>query len=285
MFIKTCMNIGFYIALGLGLSGFVYAVEQAPAKNVGKLEPQIRIEPSTVASEQTIPIEKLRPFLRTSLIFADKKQFKETPYIIAQANGQTEGGAAGSILYVHGIQEAEEPMYNVYKGGKAYKHPNTGEMLGFEALAIGTAELQSVGEVSEFKVIKASESIENGGRVLPSFVATLPSNLIMRPAKYTGNAGLILSARDGLDQIGLNQVVVISLGKREGIEEGNILDIYQTGKKVRDPESKGWRLRTITLPDTRVGKILVFQAHEKLSLALILEAKEVIHLLDKVKSP
>lgn len=291
MQIKALGKIGIFIALGAGLNGMIQAAAQTNTEKTNrppqiiKLEPQIREQPSMVASERSISTEALRPFLNSSLIFENKKQFNETPYIIAQSNGLTEGGALGSTLYVHGIKEAEEPIYNIYKGGKNYKHPVTGEMLGFEALSIGAAELQSLGDVAQFKITKAIESIENGARLLPSFVSTLPPSLIMRPAKYTGDGGFILSVRDGLDQIGRNQIVVISLGKREGIQEGNILDIYQTGKKVPDPASKGWRTRTVRLPDIRVGSVLVFQTHEKLSLALVLEAKEVIHLLDKVKSP
>jgi len=292
MQIKAFRKIGFLVALGVGISGLADAASQSPTTKktnttpqIIKLEPQIRVEAAVIAAERSIPTEALRPFLNTSLIFESKKQFKETPYIIAQPNGHTEGGALGTILYVQGIKEAEEPTYNIYKEGKLYKHPVTKEMLGFEALAIGTAELQSVGDVAQFKITKALESVENGARLLPSFVSTLPTHLIMRPAKYTGDGGFILSVRDGLDQIGRNQIVVISLGKREGIQEGNVLDIYQTGKRVRDPESKGWRVRTVQLPDTRVGSVLVFQTHEKLSLALVIEATEVIHLLDKLKGP
>ncbi len=291
MQIKTFVTIGFYIILGAGLTGVAYAAQKAVmrkgdvSEQVIKLEPQIRVESVVIARERKIPLEVLRSFLNTSVIFEDKKQFKETPYIISQQGGYTEGGALGSILYVGGMKEAEEPVYNIYRGGRNYKHPVTGEMLGFEAIVIGAAELQSVGEVAQFKIIKAVENIENGARLLPNFVSTLPASLTMRPANYGGAGGFILSVRGGLNQIGRNQVVMISVGKREGIQEGHMLNIYQGGKKVPDPESKGWRTRTITLPDIRVGSLLVFQTYDKLSLALVLEAKEVIHLLDKVKSP
>ncbi len=250
-----------------------------------KLEPKIRAEsPSTIFK---IPVSTIRPYLKTSLILDSKEQFMEAPYVVAQNHGQLYGGT-GTILYVLGLNETEEFTHQIYKEGQIYHHPVTHEMLGFEALTIATAELAepaAQGEAAQFKVTSVVEPVEVGSRLFPSYASVLPTQLKMKPANALAGEGYILSTRDGMNEIGLNHVVVISLGQREGIEEGDYLDIYQSNRKVVDTVTKNWRKHEIKLPDLRIGRVLVFQTYEKLSLGLVLEANEIVHLLDKVKSP
>ncbi len=275
------LKIGAGIAFSLLFSGLALALDHAE-KEIVKLEPQIRVEKSGLS--RTIPIERIRPFLRSSLILDCKEEFSRAPYIVAEEESAVVGGA-GIVIYAKGIQGPEEVKYTIYQGGKEYKHPKTGEVLGFEANAIGTANLTVAGEPSTLKVETATNGIEVGNRLLPSFTAMLPDTLTIRPVQELAEDGYIMSARDGGDQIGRNSIVFISLGERDGIMEGNLLDVYQTGRVVRDPYAKGWRKKMIQLPDTRVGQLLIFQTYDKMSLGLVLEATEIIHLLDKVKCP
>lgn len=237
------------------------------------------VEPIT-----TLSLKTLRPFIKTSVIFEDKKQYLSAPYVIAEDKQRIEG-YPGSVLYVLGTQCSEEPVYGIYREGRSYTHPSTGEKLGFEAVDIGTAELNTPGDPAVFNVVTATEGIEVGARLLPSFASSLPSTFTVTPAKPIAAEGFILSVRDGLNQAGRNQVVVISLGQREGLVAGNTLDIVQPGRKVVDPKSTRWRKCFVQLPDVRIGSLLVFQTYEKLSLGLILESNEIVNVLDKVKSP
>ena len=270
------LKVGIGITLCILLTGSVFAKTTNTVKRVVKLEPRIRIEP-LVDNAAILPIENIRPFLETSLILDSKQQFSCSPYIIAENESRVEGGT-GTVIYVKGIEDVEEFEYIIYRGGKTYTHPVTKELLGFEAMAIGAAELKTFGEPAVLEVKNAKECIEVGDRVLPHFTSELPTTLTLRPVGEIAEDGYILSVRDGTNQIGRNQVVVISLGQRDGIEEGNILDIYQTGRAVLDPYSKGWQRKKIQLPDNRVGNLLVFQSFDKLSLALVLEATEIVRL-------
>ena len=136
---------------------------------------------------------------------------------------------------------------------------------------------------------EAREVIEAGARLAPSFATELPLNLEIKPAKIKA-IGYVLSTKDmemAQDTgIGQGAVVIISIGRREGLAEGHALEIYRPGQKIADPlGKKGWRAETVQLPDRSVGRLLVFQVHEKLSLALITDTSETIALLDTVKSP
>jgi hypothetical protein len=186
---------------------------------------------------------------------------------------------------VQGINDDDETNFTVYGSGKTYKHPTTGEVLGYGANPIGTAVLETLGSPSTFKVIEAEDGIQTGARLFPSFISELPDDLTLSPPKAIQTQGYILDTKEGLNQIGTNYVVLISLGKREGVEEGNVLNIYQAGKSVKDPMYKGWRTRKIKLPDAKIGKLLVYKTFDKVSLALVLEAVEIVHLQDIVKCP
>jgi hypothetical protein len=253
-------------------------------KEVVKLEPRIRETPTTVGIEQTISLENIKAFLKPSLILDNKRQYMSAPYVVAEDDLHMEGGA-GSILYVQGIRNKDESIYSIYREGRTLCHPITHEILGFEALAIGTAELTACCETAQFKVLTASESIEIDSRLLPSYASLIPSNMTLRAANAS-QEGYILSARDTLDEIGINDVVIISLGQRECLQEGDVMEICQPNLSPTDPMYKGMVGRCkVKLPDKKIGKLLVFQTFEKASVALVIETTGPIHLLDKVRNP
>lgn len=247
-----------------------------------RLGPQIREEPIP-NSIGKISLRKLKPFLKLSLILDNKAQLANAPYVLAENEQRLEGGK-NSILYVRGVQNIDEPLYTIYREGRSYCHPITREPLGFEALAIGTAELQTPCESAEFKVLTSDEAVEVGAKLLPGYAAILPPCLDLKPAEAT-QEGYILSIRDGQDETGKTQVVVLSLGMREGIAEGDILDIYQSNGSVVDPKLTAIIPCKVKLPDSRVGNLFIYQAFEKLSIGYILETKGPVHLLDRVRNP
>jgi hypothetical protein len=75
--------------------------------------------------------------------------------------------------------------------------------------------------------------------------------------------------------------VVINRGKREGLEIGNVLAVYQAGRHIFDKVSQS----NVVLPDTRAGIAMVFEAYEKVSYAIILKTSRPLQVLDVVKNP
>lgn len=258
-----------------------------------KLEPRIRESYDTTGILQNISLENIKVFMKPSLILDNKRQYMCAPYVVAEDDLHMEGGA-GSLLYVQGIRNTDEPIYSIYREGRTLCHPITHEYLGFEALGIGTAELTAFCKATQFRVLTASESIEIGARLLPSYTSILPSDMTLRAANAT-QEGYILAARDAIDQIGINDVVTISLGQRESLQEGDILEICQPNRSPYDPMYKGMQFEKVPLPlvkrckvrlpDTKIGKLMVFQTFEKASVALVIETTGPIHLLDKVRNP
>ncbi|MFK7816741.1 MAG: peptidoglycan-binding protein, partial [Gammaproteobacteria bacterium] len=90
---------------------------------------------------------------------------------------------------------------------------------------------------------------------------------------------------DAISQVGTFQVVTVSLGERDGIEKGHVLDINQAGRVVADPFEKPGSLIDVELPEESAGRALVFRTFEKVSYALIMEASRSIQEGDSATNP
>ena len=93
--------------------------------------------------------------------------------------------------------------------------------------------------------------------------------------------GRIVSALNAVAEIGPKTVVGISLGTREGIEEGNVLRIMRHVGTHKDPLTR----ERYDLPDEESGLVLIFRTYEKMSYGLIMTSTRPVHLLDAVITP
>jgi len=93
--------------------------------------------------------------------------------------------------------------------------------------------------------------------------------------------GVMIAVEGGLTQIGEMSVVVINRGKRDGLQIGNVLAVYQAGKNVFDKVAQS----NVILPDTRVGLAMVYESFEKVSYAIVLRTSRPLQVFDLVKNP
>ncbi len=271
------------VLLGLSVSPWIcVAAQDGPPI---KLKAQIR-ESAVPDRGQSISLAAVRPFLKRSLIFDQRQQLQNMPYVFSDERARALL-LPNSTIYVRGAVDPDESSYDVLnKQYRTYVHPRTKETLGYEAFVIGSATLEQEGDPATFRLTQVQEPVFVGSRVVPSFASVLPLSLNLKPSTIK-TPGYILSAR-GIENnsgVGAGSVVTLSVGAREGVEAGHTLDIYRAGKTMADPMGKkGWRAEKVQLPDRRLGRLLVFQVYEKLSLGLILESAEPLNILDVVKA-
>lgn len=245
-----------------------------------KLTPQGRIIPLDQAIT-TIPIDAIRQFLKEPQVVS-KNVLDKAPYVVANKGGRLIAASLDSI-YVRGIKDGAVRKYTIVRTGNVYKDPVTKEVLGYEALFIGNAKLYRTGDPSTLKVLRTSREIRIGDRLLPSNEKSFDTNFIPRPPSGDIN-GQILAVLDGVTHIGNNQVIVINKGAREGLEPGNVLDVYQKGQTIPDRVTKDHD-DTVTLPDEKAGVVMVFRVFDKISYALVVKASRDLRLLDYIRNP
>ena len=91
----------------------------------------------------------------------------------------------------------------------------------------------------------------------------------------------MIAVDGGLTQIGEMSIVVVNKGRREGLEIGHVVAVYQAGDLVFDKVAE----ENVRLPDTRAGLAMIFESFEKASYAVILKASRPLKVMDKIKNP
>jgi hypothetical protein len=143
--------------------------------------------------------------------------------------------------------------------------------------------LQQPGDPATLAITKADREIRTGDRIMPTIEEELALNYFPRPPEESVK-GSIISVLGGVSQIGRYNVVVIDKGTADGLLAGHELDIYRTGKIVRDDYSP-IKNDAVNLPDEIAGTLMVFRPFERVSYALVMKASQALHVLDKVKTP
>ncbi len=245
-----------------------------------KLSPTVRSTPWDGAIP-TIPVDAIGPFLTRPYVL-DKDQLDSAPYIVDFADEHILGGA-GQKAYVRRIDETEPLKYEIVRPGGPYKDADTGEILGYEALYIGTSELQRTGDPATVFINSTDLESVIGDRLIPAGEEKATANFTPHaPAQPV--EGSIIAVMNGVSQIGQYNVVVLDRGANDGLKPGTVLRVDQRGEVIRDvvtPDSRD----TVTLPDEEAGLLMVFRTFERVSFGLIMHASRVMHVDDRVRNP
>lgn len=249
-----------------------------------KLYPMVR---STQMDDAipVIPLDQIKPFLSGTRV-VEKGQLSDAPFIIAQQGEHVVTGA-GDKIFVEGIEPSSPfTKYWIFRQSKPYIDPKTGDNLGYAADHVGQAELLAPAKAqvpSSMLITQANKEVHKGDRLLPrsatvelkDFQPRIPGRLIN---------GDIISVLDGVTQIGQFDVVVIDRGSNDDLAPGDLLAVFQRGATVENPVKRS-RQRTITLPNTRAGEMMIFRVFDRVSYGLILHATQPMHINDVVQTP
>lgn len=215
----------------------------AAARSVGpgvvRLSPKVRVLPRDAAIP-TIPLDVVNAFLNGSRVVTES-EFNSAPYVVSMGKEHLLGGPE-MTAYARRVEDGSPLQFQVFRRGQVYREPGErvggmyngqGEVLGLEALYVGDAVLQHYGDPATLRVSKATREVLPGDRLFPVTHDPFPSNFIPRafdePVK-----GQVIAVIDGVTQIGQYHVVVLNLGRRDGIEVGHVLAVSQQGEVVVD---------------------------------------------------
>jgi hypothetical protein len=244
-----------------------------------RLRPKVHEEPITEAIP-TIPPEAIQPFLNAPLVVG-RNELKEAGYITVGVDNRLII-ADGSEFYARGLSKssAADTDYRIFRQGQALRNPQTGKVLAYEATYLGDAKMITPGDPAKLVITSVRKEILPKDRLLVAAAKqSLPYYQPHAPKKDL--KGWILAADDAVSEIGPNVVVAISLGRNDGIEDGNVLRIMRHVGKARDPVTG----RLYSIPDEQSGLLMVFRTNEEVSYGLIMEARRSIHLFDTVETP
>lgn len=243
-----------------------------------KLNPRIRVE-ELESAIPAIPLDVIDPFLSGTRVLGPGK-LEGAPYVLMGTQKHVVAGA-GDTVNARGEFDPKVPVYGVFRKGKVYTDDATGEVLGIQAIDIGSAKVTvAEGDVAKLSILRSTQEVRIGDRLLPSEERRIDAIFYPSPpAKDI--SGHIIDVEGGVSQIGPMNVVLIDKGERDGIETGNVLAVFQKGETVRDPVT-GEKVKLI---NERAGLMMVFNVFEKTSFGLVLQADRPLSVGEVVKNP
>lgn len=256
--------------------------------------PQVYSQPDKAAI-QSIPLRAIAPFLSEPLVVSEQEN-SAAGILVATQEGRVFTGAGDTIFATRVTPDVK--TWNVYRKAKPLKDPVSGEILGYEAVHLGVAQVTAAPDEdpsaapegkpaipvpTSLTVLSAKQEIGKGDRLLPAGRPELPSYVPHAPDDDV--RGHVVSIYNGVTETGRYNVVSLSLGKRDGIEIGHVLALHRNrGETVYREDNVGAPQR-FRLPEQRYGLVFVFRVFDRISYALVMDSKGAVAVADSARKP
>lgn len=265
-----------------------------------RLSPRTRSESLKDLAVPTLPPHIIEAFLAEPLI-VDQATIDQAPHIVGTTD-QRVLMASGDRAYVLGNDSSalvktnapDAQQYRIFRDAIPLKDPATQEVLGYEAKYLGNANLlegqrdsvtqgDQPGQPIPATVVisKTKYEVRAGDRLLPAPEREFLNYVPHAPANEVSALVMSIYGDSSVSQAVQNQVIAINKGAREGMEVGTVLELVSRGAKVKDKVTQS----VVQLPDERNGYAMVFRSFDRVSYALIMQAKRGVTVGDKLASP
>lgn len=281
--------------------------------------PQLRLEPgirTEAAPIPAIPLDELQTFLKDIRV-VDTPTLQRSGYVVALEQ-QHMGATAGEKLYVRGLRTQAGQRWAIvrpthlirgfepdgagnFREKKGHSldvdarmvrnawreddredgHLFRGHDMGFELQVIGSAEALAGGDPSTLLLESSDQEVMAGDRVVPVDSMAYDPVYYPHPARQPVPGAQVIALSDALAAVGRNQVVAISIGRLDGVDNGQTWSVFHPGARIHDPVRGG----SITLPREFSGHLMIFRTFAHVSYALIMDGTAPIVLNDELQPP
>lgn len=255
-----------------------------------RLSPRVR-ESALSDAIGAVPLNRIEPFLNEAVVLNTAEELAGAPRVVATQEGRVMS-SRGEKIYVLGANEGRRD-WRLFREPKPLKDPTTGEILGFEAAFVGTAEFQASGSPSTeadgktytvpdtYVVNSIRQEVLEGDRLAPvpprDFTQWVPRG----PERAV--EGQVVSIYGEALSAGSNQIVTLNRGSQHGLERGHVLALWSDGRQAVDRTDPSRPV--IKLPNERVGLLFVFRVFDRMSYALILSTIDPVKVGDRFTDP
>lgn len=298
-----------------------------PTLSVNRLSPQVRAESLPIPA---VPLSEVQDFLKNQHVL-DEDQYKALPYVVGieenrlrSAEGQVAyvrgsqfaPGDRVSIMRPtlrYGVMPLatekrpnREPILrrdewnragglehksNSIRWARHFATNKRFDFLGWEVVEVAQGHITRDGDPSTLLIAPGGHEVRKGDLLMPYDAFPYDLSFYPRaPERIPANAR-ILAVTDHLQFGGRHDVVAISAGAREGVENGQVFSIWHHGDKVRDEVRHKQRIAAnmdrnkVQLPDEFVGHVMIFRTFEKISYGLVMDGIRPVQLDDKLDAP
>lgn len=293
----------------------------------GSMQPHIRVTDLDTAVP-AVPLSDIKQFLKNARVVAEE-DFEHAPHVVAIEENHILG-QPGQLVYVRGGDIQPGQQYALARGvGRYYDMPSKkgrnpvrrhdidvnrdgrpgllwhygprvvnsdGQrpFLGYELLDFGIVEVTRSGDPASALVTYSDFEVKAGDLLLPIMAEPYDDQFLPHaPANMPGEMH-VLGFTNALHAIGPNQVVSLSRGAVDGVENGQTYSIYRYGETVTDHTEYPRQSRRaffnrkesqVTLPPEFIGHLMIFRTFDKVSYGLVMDAVRPVGLGDFLHHP
>ena len=275
-----------------------------------------------------LPLSAIEDFLKKPRM-VDEEAFRSAPHVIAMEDHHI-NGTPGQLVYVRGLNAPEgtqwvlaRPIGRYYeitgKDGaptRIYRESmeardsradmlwHTGpnhftlhgdvHLLGYEMMQYGTVQVTKAGDPASTLALASDYEIRKGDLLLPLDPMHYDFQYFPHPPAHVPADMRVIAFTDALNAVGRLQVVGLSNGAADGVENGQVYSIFSPGDVVDDttdyPEFSSQNFfhkhdKEVQLPEEYVGHVMIFRTFDRVSYGLIMDGIRPVHLGDHLYEP
>ncbi|GLQ98309.1 LysM peptidoglycan-binding domain-containing protein [Dyella mobilis] len=175
-------------------------------------------------------------------------------------------------------------------GRSTPNHVFRGKTLAMEVEVIGQAEVLRGGDPSTLLLLNSIMEIRAGDRLMPVDDNPYDPYYYPHPPKSApGDGRVIAFSHERITQVGPNDVVVLSIGSKDGVDNGTTFSLWQPGEQVYDDVAHDvwnrYAFKTVTLPDEYVGHVMIFRTFDRVSYGIVMDGLKPVHIGARAKMP
>jgi hypothetical protein len=279
----------------------------------------VQAGPREEAPIGAVPLSEIEPFLKDVRVV---DAFEHLPYVVGFEDNRLRG-SAGQTAYVKGLEGAQPGQrYMVLRPTVRYALPRTfqhleadgnpialdgnlwsqyvpptgrNEVLGYELAKVNIGTITRAAgtagaEVATLGLEDSGQEVRAGDRVVP--VEAQPYDLQFfphPPAGQPAEAPRVLAVGTvGGTAGGPRDVIAISVGRMDGIDNGTVFSLWRPGRHVNDRVTGPRTSRmddqftgngsTVALPEEYAAHAMVFRTFDKVSYALVMDGTKPVRV-------
>lgn len=294
----------------------------------GSVGPHIR-ETMLENAVKPIPLSDIKQFLKNSRV-VDEDAIRDAPHVVAVEENRLRG-VAGQLVYIRGLSAnvgdqfaVVRPMGRYYdmppknEGDvrETYRQANNGwegrksllwrhgpmewsfkghvRFLGYEVLEFGTVQVTRVGNPSSALVTYSDFEVREGDYILPLDPTPYDDQFVPHPPAKAPDNMRVIAFTDALAAVGPQQVIALTRGTEDGVDNGTTYSIYTEGEVVHDdtdyPKGKSRsffhpRDSKVKLPPEFVGHVMIFRTFKRVSYGLVMDSVRPVEIGDFMHDP
>lgn len=203
--------------------------------------------------------------------FLSSNDALNTGVIVKGADDKTIFNKGDEVFVLfRGVTAKVGDRFNVFKVIDEIKHPVTDKKAGVLIDILGSLEVIEIRkDAAVGRIDKTYKEINTGDR-LKSFEPPIKEVEIKKAGKIV--YGVVLTGLEKRVDSAKGDIVYIDKGRKNGIEAGNVLSIFRPRKDASHPVTE----KDVPLPEKEIGRLVVINAQDDTSSALITQSAESI---------